>query len=381
MEFPGGADRGEYKEHGAHGGVPDVAKLRRREVVVIGASAGGVHALRELVARLPRHLRAAILISVHTSPDNPGHLGRILARSGVLPASMARHREKIRPGTIRIAPPDHHLIVEDHRILLDRGPRVNNFRPAVDPLFVSAAEAYGPGVIGVILSGGLDDGTFGLAEIKRLGGTAVVQDPEEALTPGMPESAIGSVAVDHVLPVAGIAALIARLAGSGIERRFAGMPTQPRHRQGPRSEGRKRGMVGPGADPPSPFICPECGGALWEVDGGKFLRYECHVGHAYNGRTLLDEQGRSVEAALWGAVRVLEENAELYRRLSERYHTGGYGALAASFMKKAEDAEGRAEQIRAVAKKILESKSARQEKGTAPSGGARPPRAGSKRKD
>jgi two-component system chemotaxis response regulator CheB len=183
---------------------------------VIGASAGGVEALTRLTKRLPADLPAPIFVVLHISPHTPSLLPEILGRAGKLPARHAQDGEEITPGTIYIAPPDHHLLLKAGRIVVARGPRVNNARPAVDPLFRSAARSYGPRVVGVVLSGGLDDGTLGLMDVKHAGGVTLVQDPAEAMFPSMPRSAIENVVVDRVLPVEDIAALLARLARTPV---------------------------------------------------------------------------------------------------------------------------------------------------------------------
>ena len=190
-----------------------------RDIIVIGASAGGVEALSQLARHLPADLPAAVFVVLHVPPYSPGLLPRILSRSRTLPASHPADGEAIRNGRITIAPPDHHLLLEGGRIRLTRGPRENGHRPAVDPLFRTAACSFGPRVVGVVLSGTLDDGTAGLAAIKQRDGVAVVQDPDEALYTGMPRSAMESVAVDYCLPINGIAELLVRLAREPFEAR------------------------------------------------------------------------------------------------------------------------------------------------------------------
>ncbi len=186
----------------------------RPGIVVIGASAGGVEAIGSLAAALPADFAAAVMVVLHIGAHK-SVLPWLLNQRGPLPACHPRDGDPIRPGHIYVAPSDHHLLVEPGRVRLTRGPRENWARPAVDPLFRSAARAYGLGVVGVILTGGLNDGTAGLFEIKRHGGLAVVQDPDEAASPGMPRSALKHVVVDHRLPLAAIPALLARLIVGG----------------------------------------------------------------------------------------------------------------------------------------------------------------------
>ena len=184
------------------------------QIVAIGASAGGIDALRMIIGGLPDDFAPAIFVVLHTAADSPGVLAAILQRAGRLPAVCVRVRDPIRQGHIYVAAPDRHLLVEHNRAIATRGPKENRFRPAIDPLFRSAAHAYGPGVIGVILSGGLDDGSGGLLAIKQQGGTTIVQDPTTALNPSMPRSALRMVDVDHCLAVEQIAPLLLRLAAA-----------------------------------------------------------------------------------------------------------------------------------------------------------------------
>ena len=188
----------------------------RRDLVVVGASAGGIDALRTIVGALPRDFAAAVAVVLHVGPDSPGILHHILGRAGALRSVCVQTSEPLVPGTIFVPRPDHHLIAEPGGLRSTRGPRENRFRPAIDPLFRSAARAFGPRVIGVVLTGGLDDGTAGLWAIKRLGGTAIVQDPIQALDSSMPLSAIANVAVDHVVPLEQLGALLVRLTTEDI---------------------------------------------------------------------------------------------------------------------------------------------------------------------
>jgi two-component system chemotaxis response regulator CheB len=190
--------------------------MRPNRLVVMGTSAGGLDALRIIAAALPSDFPAAIAVVMHLAPESPGVLDGILDRAGPLPAVSPDRAERLAAGRIYVARPDHHLIVEPDKVRPLRGPRENRCRPAIDPLFRSAAQVYGPAAIGVILTGHLDDGTAGLWTIKQLGGVAIVQDPAEAPFPGMPLHAIGHVNVDHVVPLAGIAPLLVRLTAAPL---------------------------------------------------------------------------------------------------------------------------------------------------------------------
>jgi two-component system, chemotaxis family, protein-glutamate methylesterase/glutaminase len=283
----------------------------RRNVIVLGASAGGVEALRTLVGGLPADLPASVLVVLHIPPYGGSVLPAILARAGSLPARHPTTTEPLAPGEIVVAPPDHHLVLFDNHLRLTRGPRENGHRPAIDVLFRSAARAVGARVIGVVLSGVLDDGTAGLAAIKSRGGLAVVQDPDDAIYPGMPHNAIEHVAVDHVLPADDIAKLLVRLCEEPVD--DAGHPPPPLMEieadLAMMSETAMNHPERPGQ--PSGFSCPDCNGVLYEIKDGEITRYRCRVGHAWSAESLLGEQAEQLDAALWMALRGLEEKAAL----------------------------------------------------------------------
>jgi two-component system chemotaxis response regulator CheB len=310
------------------------------EVIVVGASAGGVEALKQLVAGLPADLPAAVFVVLHVPAHGTSVLPRILSRAGRLPAAHARDQEPIAPGRIYVAPPDQHLLVEHGRVRVTRGPRENGHRPAADPLFRSAARAYGSAVVGLVLSGALDDGTAGLAAIKRRGGVAVAQSPADALYPGMPASAVEHVAIDFCLPVAEIAPVLIRLAQT---------PPAPASEEVAVSREmdletgiQENGTLPAGGErpgQPSVFGCPECGGVLFELHDGALIRYRCRVGHAWTADGLLAEQSHTLEAALWAAARALEERVDLSRRLARRAGEQGNRQTAAAFLEQAQVGE------------------------------------------
>jgi two-component system, chemotaxis family, protein-glutamate methylesterase/glutaminase len=288
-------------------------------VVVVGASAGGVEALSRLVSGLPRDLAAAVLVVLHITPSGTSVLPAILSRAGLLPARHAEDGEPIENGRIYVAPPDQHLLVEDGVVRLSRGPRENGHRPAADPLFRTASQAFGARTIGVVLSGTRDDGTAGLKELRRNGGLGIVQSPADAMYPAMPKSAIEKAAPEHVLDVPGIVDLLVELAGSKPPPRAA-PPAAPS--QVEPQLGRNNASAATDDDLPgqvSAFTCPECNGTLWELTDGDIIRYRCRVGHAYTEESFLAEHNGAVEAALWSALRSLEERAGLLRRLAERF--------------------------------------------------------------
>lgn len=287
-------------------------------LVVIGTSAGGVEALRTLASQLPGDFTAPICVVIHIPPDAPGLLPSILANAGPLPAAHASTGVKMQPGRFYIAPPDHHLVVEDGLLQLTKGPRENRFRPAVDPLFRSAAEAYGPRAIGVVLTGRLDDGTAGLKAIKRLGGTTVIQDPRDAVFPSMPLNAARQVAIDHCVPLDDMGRLLTELARTPLPE--AARPQVPPALEVELNIAKERNPLEAGIlqlGKPSAISCPECHGVLLEVDDNGMVRYRCHTGHAFSAETLLAAIGEGIEESLWTTVRALEEAQILLRQLAE----------------------------------------------------------------
>jgi two-component system chemotaxis response regulator CheB len=318
------------------------------DLIAIGASSGGVEALQVLVAALPADLAAAVCIVLHQSPEAPSRLPRILARHAALPVLHAVDGEVIVPGRVYVAPPDHHLLVEIGRLRLTRGPRENRHRPAVDPLFRSVALAYGPRAIGVVLTGALNDGTAGLATIKRLGGIAIVQDPNEALYPGMPASAQRHVAVDYAPPLAEIAPTLARLAREPAllpppERPEASI-VEDRWMRGEPMETERIAVVGT----PTSLTCPECHGPLWELRDNALLRYRCRTGHGFTAESMLAEQSEALEGALWMALNTLEESALVAERLADDATERRHQHVATRFVEKAQESRRRAETIRRV---------------------------------
>ncbi len=320
------------------------------DIIVIGCSAGGVEALAELVRGLPADLPASLFIVHHFPAQGTSVLPAILQREGPLPAGHGRDGESIRPGRLYVAPPNHHLLVKRGHVSLARGPRENGHRPAVDPLFRSAALAYGRRVVGVILSGTLDDGASGLLMVKKRGGVAVVQDPDEAQYAGMPLSAIEHAPVDHIVRLGEMGALLARLAREPVQEERGEPVSNEMESEEALTEMDLRALGSnqhPGT--PSGFACPECGGVLWELsDGGDLLRFRCRVGHALSGDALLVEQTQAMETALWSALRALEERVALGRRLTDRARRRGHSLAAERFQQQVRDTEQQAATIREV---------------------------------
>lgn len=316
-----------------------------RDVVVVGASAGGVEALAGLAASLPADLPAAVFVVLHLPATGTSALPDILSRQGPLAATHAKDGEPIEHGRIYVAPPDHHLLLRTGHVHLTRGPRQNGHRPAVDALFRSAAREYATRVIGVVLSGALDDGTAGLAAVKARGGVAVVQEAKDALYPAMPNSALEHVQADHVLGVASMGELLARLTAEPVGERPGPVPT------GMKVEVEMAGfsldaMEGEHRGEPSGFSCPDCNGVLWEIQAEGLRRYRCRVGHAWSPESLLTQQSEALEAALWIALRTLEERAALARRLAEPARRRGHSITATRFEEQATEAQQAARLVR-----------------------------------
>ena len=329
-------------------------KMSGHDIIVVGTSAGGVEALQVLVRELPSNIPAAIFVVVHIPAEPRSLLPKILSRAGSLPASHPVDGVEIERGHIYIAPPDQHLLLEKGIVRVVRGPKENRHRPAIDPLFRSAALAYGPRVVGVVLTGGLDDGTAGLLAIKRQGGIAVVQDPLDALYPSMPQSAMEHVQVDYCLPLTAISLLLTQLAFETVE--------DGKVRQVPltlEKEVRNAAMETNALNnneqvgKPSAFSCPECGGVLWELEDGSLLRFRCRVGHAFSSESVLAEQTEALEKSLWAALKTLDEKVSLSRRMAERARENGREWLARRF----EDQLQEAEQHAVLLRKILTSSS------------------------
>jgi two-component system, chemotaxis family, protein-glutamate methylesterase/glutaminase len=287
----------------------------QRDLIAIGASAGGVEALDRLVAGLPQELPASILIVMHVLPTGKSMLPKILERAGSLPASSAKHGEQLVRGHVYVAPPDHHMLALDGTLMLSHGPRENGHRPALDPMFRSVARAYGQRAIGIVLSGTLDDGAAGLSMIRQRGGATVAQDPEDALYGGMPRSAIANGAAQHVAKISEMADLVCALIDAPVEAQDI-TPEAPVDVSGRSLDIAERGDAREGEL--SGLTCPECGGAIWEHQEGEIVRFRCHVGHAYSPETMQTEQGRALEAALWSALRSLEEREDLFKRMARR---------------------------------------------------------------
>ncbi|KYF81735.1 hypothetical protein BE11_12250 [Sorangium cellulosum] len=304
------------------------------DIITIGASAGGVEVLMALIGGLPSDLPASLFVVLHLPPTARSMLPQILERTTRMPVGTAVDGEPIERGRIYIAPVDNHLMLDEGVVRVTRTAKENGHRPAVDPLFRSAAEAYGARVIGVVLSGMRDCGTAGLLEIKRRGGIAVVQDPRDALFPEMPQSALDNVPVDHCVPLARLPALLAEL-------------VHQRTGEAPAEAASPHGLVGEKVEAPEiEFTCPDCGGNLTRNGDGAILSFRCKVGHRYTPEGLENEQAEALEAALWVALRTIEDTAALARRMATRAEERNQLHVMAHFEEKVRAAEERGALVR-----------------------------------
>jgi two-component system chemotaxis response regulator CheB len=322
---------------------------RAPSVVVVGASAGGVEALTTLAAGLPEDLDAAVCIVLHLPAGAESRLAEIISRAGPLPAVQATGGEPLTGGRIYVAPPDRHLVLRDGLVLVERGPHENFVRPSIDVLFRSAALAFGPRTVAVVLSGTRDDGVAGASAVGARGGCVFVQDPDDSLFSALPAHTVVHDHPDRVLALAdlapAIAAAVHRLSEEVDVRENGGVEMS---RESAYATLDKDVLEQEAPGEPSPYSCPECGGVLREVDGDELLRFRCRVGHAYTADGVLDGQEGSVETALWTALRALQERAQLSDRLAERVGSAGADRSRRRFEEIAEEARAQAETIRRV---------------------------------
>jgi two-component system, chemotaxis family, protein-glutamate methylesterase/glutaminase len=321
--------------------------VTHRDIIVMGASAGGVPALKTLVATLPSDLNAAVLVVLHIPVHTVSALDQILDRIGPLRARHASDEERIKSGMIYVAPTDRHLVIENQRLRLTRGPRENRVRPCIDVLFRSAALEFGSRVIGVVLTGMLDDGTAGLWAVKDRGGLAIVQNPLEAEWPSMPMSALNHVAIDHSLELREMGPTLMRLTQESLpetDERPAAEYIKLETKIAIEGNALKRGVMRMGEI--SPNTCPECHGVLVKIREGKIIRFRCHTGHAFSLGTLLADVNDSIDASLWNAIRAIEERALVLREMEEIARSENRTAAAKLLAKQAEEAEQRAQRIR-----------------------------------
>jgi two-component system, chemotaxis family, protein-glutamate methylesterase/glutaminase len=321
-----------------NGGVDSTDLSWNGPVVAIGASAGGVEALRQLVSRLPAELDVPILVAIH-SAAGPSVLPELLERAGSLPSAHAEEQQVLVPGRIFVAPPDRHLVVDGTVARVTSGPRENGHRPSVDTLFRSVAHSFGSATVAVVLSGMLDDGAYGARVVRRCDGTVLVQRPDTALFPSMPQAAIDAGGASAIVTVDEIAERIVSCGERwrrGVRLRDAGGSEDAPGSPAPEEQ---EGVV-------SSYVCPNCGGALWEHDSGGLLHFRCRTGHTYSPGSLMDVNAVALDDALWGAYRALLERSDLARHLSERFATRGIERSGDRWREIGDEASRRAEILR-----------------------------------
>ncbi|MBZ9857351.1 chemotaxis protein CheB [Mesorhizobium sp. CA13] len=325
---------------------------RNHSIVVIGASAGGVEALKQVVSDFPAELRAAVFVVLHVGPAS--YLPEILDRIGPLPTYKAMNGATFTVGNIYVAPPGFHLLLHDNHMMLRRGPRENLARPAIDPLFRSAALSYGAQVIGVLLSGALSDGTAGLRAVRAVGGITVLQHPNDALVPDMVQNALRYVEIDHCAPAAELGSLLATLVAEPAGETFpapAAMRLEAAIATQEHSTMKEEDRLGE----LSVFTCPECHGPLWEIEDGDMIRYRCHTGHAFTSDAIMEAQSAEADEILWSLLRAHQQRAEFTRRMADREKAKDRSEIATQLRDRAKEYQADAEVI----ERILESRRVR----------------------
>jgi two-component system, chemotaxis family, protein-glutamate methylesterase/glutaminase len=320
-------------------------------IIVIGTSAGGLKALGAILGALPADLNAVLFIVQHLAADKPSILPQILTDVGILPASHPADGELIQTGRIYIAPPDYHLLVNQGSMRVVRGPQENRFRPAIDALFRSAARAYGSRVVGVVLTGYLDDGTVGLQAIKKRGGVAIVQDPNEAEYPSMARSALRYVKVDHCLPLAEIPDLLVHLSEEPVAAEVYPVTEEIEveskiAEQQMNTQEFLKNVEAIGTR--TTYTCPECNGSIWQIGSEEPLRFRCHIGHSFTANVFLSEQTQNIENALWSAVRAMEEKVTFSRQMSERMKNYNLQSAAVKYEDHAKSLDAEVSLIRGI---------------------------------
>ena len=327
--------------------------MEKRNIIVIGASAGGFEAIQQLIAQLPPDLDAALFIVWHMAPTVRGIMPQVLSKLTSIPVAHAVEHEPIQMNRIYIAPPDHHLLLEEDHMRVTHGPKENHFRPAIDPLFRSAAYTYGSRVIGVILSGALDDGTAGLWTIKAYGGMALVQDPQEALVAAMPESAIRQVAIDAIAPIAQLAPLLVQLVGQVVPPKPSIVMTEDDKTKTEiaiAAEDTALGLTMAQFGPFSAYACPDCHGVLVKITEGSIVRYRCHTGHAYSADALLASVTGKIEESLYSALRGMDERMMMLNQLGDQFAAANQPRQAALYFQLAQADQQVSELLRQAAR-------------------------------
>lgn len=322
--------------------------MKNQNVIVIGASAGGLEPLQDLVSQLPAKFPAAVFVAWHLPPESPSLLPQILRRLTDLPVSQPGNYEKIEAGRIYCVAPDYHLVIEGDHVRLSRGPKENHFRPSIDVLFRSAAWSHGAQATGIILSGCLDDGVSGLYAIKRMGGVSIVQDPAEAAFPDMPLNAIKTVEIDYSVPIKAMGGLLTTLAAEKLHEngnhRETSKAMETEIKIALEDNALENGWLELGEK--TSYTCPECHGALAQIVEGRTARFRCHTGHAFSLNSLMSEVTKSIETSLWNSLRVIEESQLLMSHIARHLSENGNQEAAALLASKIEFAQKQASAVR-----------------------------------
>jgi two-component system chemotaxis response regulator CheB len=324
--------------------------LSGHDIIVIGTSAGGLKALSAVLMELPSDFQAAVFVVQHLAADRTSSLPKLLGDVSELPVSSPVDGEPFLTGHVYVAAPDHHLLLSGDRMRVLRGPQENRFRPSIDALFRSAARSHGSRVIGMVLTGYLDDGTVGLQTIKKRGGITIVQDPAEAEYPSMPRTALRYVDVDYTIPIADAGALLIRLVARApaIQEDF---PTTPaieiesniaEQVMNTREFLESVEQIGKRTT----YTCPDCNGAIWQIGDEEPLKLRCHVGHSFTGEVFSADQSRNIESALWTAIRIMEEKVTFSRQLAERKRRQNLLQAADTYEKEANALDGEVTKVR-----------------------------------
>ncbi len=317
------------------------------QVVVVGTSAGGLNALKALISQLPKNFSVPVLIVRHISPDATGNvLLDELNKFETVKCQHATNGSSLKPGHVYLALSDHHLLISENRtMLVTKGAHENRSRPAIDPLFRSAAVAFGTGVIGILLTGYLDDGTSGMKAIKKCGGICIVQDPDDAEYPDMPRNALNNVKVDHCLPIAEMGPLLHKLVQRKMQKSKpvpGDVKIEAKIAERVLSDLSSVDKLGDQV----PFNCPGCGGVLWKVGKDNDLRFRCHTGHAFTAAYLLAEQTNKMEETMWTALRMFEEHKNLLTEMAR----GKKGVGSKTALERAKRSQVHINRIRAILK-------------------------------
>ncbi len=323
--------------------------MQAHDIIVIGASAGGLQPLLAITSQLPANINASIFIVKHVSPEAPENvLMQCLISDSRMQVRVPIHGEPFSKGCIYVAPPGRHMILKDDKILITQGPRENGMRPSIDALFRSAAANYGSRVVGIVLSGLLYDGCAGMDAIKRSGGKGIVQNPDEAAYADMPKNTLDHIPdIDYVLPSREMARVILELSVTPIHQN-GGVPRDII--QEARIAERVLADIGVADDigERSPFTCPDCGGTLWEMKNGNILRYRCHTGHTFTANMFIRQQTDAIEEILWVAMRMFEERRMMFKRLIDTQYEKNARENLTSMQEKMIEAEHNIERIRTI---------------------------------